>query len=189
MCMDDPKLRPYSAGAKYHHEALNGSGYPDGLTRKNIPLEGQIIRVADEFDAIVSKRQYKTHIGVTDTLKILIENANAGKNNPRIVKALLKVVIDDTIYEIFCTQGYLDYLKEQIKRLSQIEDYYNKMINSKTENKKSYYHEGMKMLFDNGETDENFKDIMTQYQEALVTRTEIIKNLNKELKEIKKLKV
>ena len=45
------------------------------------------------------------------------------------------------------------------------------------------------MLFDNGETDENFKDILSQYQEALVTRTEMIKNLNKELKEIKKLKV
>jgi len=72
-CMEDPKLRPYAAGTIYHHEALNGSGYPKGLTKKNIPIEGQIIRVADEFDAIVSKRQYKTHIGITDTLKLLIE--------------------------------------------------------------------------------------------------------------------
>ena len=75
MCMDDPKLRPYAAGPKYHHEALNGTGYPEGLTKKNIPIEGQIIRVADEFDAIVSKRQYKTHVGITDTLKLLIEES------------------------------------------------------------------------------------------------------------------
>ena len=88
MCMKDLKLRPYSAGPIYHHEALNGSGYPQGLTKKDIPYEGQIIRVADEYDAIVSKRQYKSHIGISDTLKILIENANNGKNNPLIVRKL-----------------------------------------------------------------------------------------------------
>ena len=33
MCMKDLKLRPYAAGAKFHHEALNGSGYPEGLTK------------------------------------------------------------------------------------------------------------------------------------------------------------
>ena len=59
MCMENLKLRPYANGALYHHEALNGSGYPNGVTKKDLPLEGQIIRVADEFDAIVSKRQYK----------------------------------------------------------------------------------------------------------------------------------
>ena len=36
MCMKDLKLRPYAAGAKFHHEALNGSGYPEGLTKKDI---------------------------------------------------------------------------------------------------------------------------------------------------------
>ena len=81
MCMKDLKLRPYAAGALYHHEALNGSGYPKGLTKKDIPYEGQIIRVADEYDAIVSKRQYKSHIGISDTLKILIENTKPSTNS------------------------------------------------------------------------------------------------------------
>ena len=47
MCMKDEKLRLYAAGPIYHHEGLNGSGYPRHLTVKDIPLEGQIIRVAD----------------------------------------------------------------------------------------------------------------------------------------------
>ena len=34
MCMKDLKLRPYSAGPLYHHEALNGTGYPRGLSKK-----------------------------------------------------------------------------------------------------------------------------------------------------------
>ena len=75
MCMQDTKLRPYANGPLYHHEALNGTGYPNHVTEKDIPLEGKIIRVADEFDAIVSKRQYKSHIGITDTLKYLVKEA------------------------------------------------------------------------------------------------------------------
>ena len=44
MCMKDLKLRPYASGALNHHEALNGTGYPNGLTKKDIPYEAQIIR-------------------------------------------------------------------------------------------------------------------------------------------------
>ena len=69
----DKALRPYYAGPYYHHEALDGTGYPQGLLKKDIPYEAQIIRVADEFDAIVSKRQYKSHINISDALKIIIE--------------------------------------------------------------------------------------------------------------------
>ena len=79
-------------------------GYPQGLSKSDIPYEAQIIRVADEYDAIVSKRQYKSHIGISDTLKILIENAQNGKNNPKIVKKLIKIVIEDIEYEIYLPQ-------------------------------------------------------------------------------------
>lgn len=189
MCLNDDKLRPYAIGPRCHHEALNGTGYPDGLKGFAIPYEAQIIRVADEYDAIVSKRQYKSHIGVTDTLKILIENAHNGKNNPRIVRALIRVVIDDTLYEISCTYNYIDYIKEQIKRLETIDKYNQKITSSKTESKQNYYKEGMKMLFTEGETFENYSSILLQYKQALDTRTNIINKLYAELKDIKKLKV
>ena len=45
--------------AEYHHEAINGSGYPEGLAGKDIPLEARIVAVADVFDALTSKRPYK----------------------------------------------------------------------------------------------------------------------------------
>jgi HD-GYP domain-containing protein (c-di-GMP phosphodiesterase class II) len=45
--------------AAYHHEALNGSGYPAGLADGAIPLEARIIAVADVFDALTSCRPYK----------------------------------------------------------------------------------------------------------------------------------
>ncbi|MGM0595118.1 MAG: HD domain-containing phosphohydrolase [Pseudomonadota bacterium] len=45
--------------AEYHHEALNGQGYPHGLSGEAIPIEARIIAVADIFDALTSKRPYK----------------------------------------------------------------------------------------------------------------------------------
>lgn len=183
-------------------------GYPRGLTKKNIPYEAQIIRVADEYDAIVSKRQYKSHIGISDTLKILIDNtkpgqeinkssalsmvaknAKMGKNNPAIVRILLKVVIEDIEYEIFLTQGYVGELKEELKRLKQVEKYKIAMDKAKTEKNKNYYLEGMKVLLKNDETPENFQSTYEEYQKAYETRKAIIENLYHEIKIIKKLKV
>lgn len=206
MCLDNPKLRPYAAGPKYHHESLNGTGYPDGLTKKDIPVEGQIIRVADEFDAIVSKRQYKTHIGITDTLKILIkeaqttipksvalksieENTKIGKLNPKIVKALFKVVIDDINYEISCIFDYTNYLDTQVQRLEQISKFNIKRERTKKEKKKEYYLEYMQSLFEKKENVRNFKYVLEEYRAAYLKRKEIIDNLYDEIKIIKKLKV
>ena len=189
MCMNDVNLRPYAAGPKSHHEALNGTGYPEGIKGDAIPIEAQIIRVADEFDAIVSKRQYKSHVGIIDTLKILIENAHNGKNNVPATKALKKVVIDDTINEISCAFDYLDYLKDNIKRLTQVKKYYDKMNSSNSEKQKNYYLEGMKMLFGKGETVDNFEGILDEYKKALVNKETQIDKLNSELKEIRKLKI
>ena len=206
MCMNDLKLRPYAAGPLYHHEALNGTGYPQGLTKKDIPYEGQIIRVADEYDAIVSKRQYKSHVGISDTLKILIdetkptpdysgtlnalaEEAKLGKSNPVIVRTLFKVVIDDIGYEITCTQSYVDNLLKEFDRFKKIEKYKNKMEKAKTEKNKNYYLEGIKLLLKPDESIDKISQIHQEYIEAYNTRKAIIDNLYSEIKEIKKLKV
>ena len=139
MCMKDPKLKPYAAGTLYHHEALDGSGYPNGVKGNQIPYEAQIIRVADEFEAISAKRQYKTHVGIVETLNMLINDAkpsekksvtnlrdglkiladetNVGKIDRKIVRALFKVAIDDIEYEISARMDYVEYLKSEIKRV------------------------------------------------------------------------
>lgn len=205
MCMEDLKLRPYANGPLYHHEALNGSGYPNGVTRKDLPLEGQIIRVADEFDAIVSKRQYKSHIGITDTLRLLVKeaqpipksialkslesNTQLGKLNPKIVKCLFKVVIEDTEYEISCIYDYLKYLNEQIKRLELIKQYNIKMQTTKKEKKKEYYKACIESLFEGGENINNFIYVLEEYSTVQLKKKEHINSLFNEIKEIKKLRV
>lgn len=164
-------------------------GYPQGLHKNEIPYEAQIIRVADEYDAIVSKRQYKSHIGISDTLKILIENAQNGKNNPKIVKKLIKIVIEDIEYEIYLTGSYINNLSSELERFKQIESYRQYMEKTKSQKNKNYYLEGMKVLLRDGETLENYMDIYNEYQNAYNARKAIIENLYKEIKIIKKLKV
>lgn len=189
MCMDDIKLRPYAAGPIYHHEALNGTGYPRGLTKKDIPLEGQIIRVADEFDAIASKRQYKSHIGVSDTLKMLVADVQAGKINKKALNCLFKVIIDDTNYEISGIFDYTKYLSSQIKRLEKIDELITKSEKIKSESKKEYIRTSAKYLFENGETFENYKNVLEEYKSAYAKRKEKINELFNEIKKIKKLRV
>ena len=205
ICMDDLKLRPYAAGPIYHHEALNGVGYPNALVKNEIPLEGQIIRVADEFDAIISKRQYKSHIEIIDTLKILlneckpIENPDSyrvpvkdksvGMLNPSIVNALIKVLIDDTEYEISCIMDYLKDLKNDIKRLSEIEKYDKKRQSASDTKKQNYYLEGMKSLLVGFETVDNYSDVLSSYRKIVDEKSILIDKLFNEIKLFKKLKV
>lgn len=195
MCMKDLKLRPYASGALYHHEALDGSGYPNGLTKKDIPMEGQIIRVADEYDAIVSKRQYKSHVDISNALDMLIEDATPkkgnkyGKINPKILKALIKVVIDDIEYEKYCVEEYAQYLDENIARLTEIDKYFNKMNEAKKEKDKIYYENGIKILLARDETIKNYADVLREYKDAKQIRSEILEKLDSEIKKIKKMKV
>lgn len=204
-CMKDPYLAPYSDGPWYHHEALNGTGYPRGLKGNDIPLSGQIIRVADEYDALVTKRHYKTHVNISETLKDLIkgaeppkqlvaldaitQNERMGKINPKPLRVLFNVVIDDVLYEISCVMNYTDYLKSQIKRLEKIEKYNDKRLNAKKEADRAYNEQLMNYYFQNGENLDNYLQVKSEYELALQVREKRIEDLYKEIKIIKKLKI
>lgn len=201
LCLKDRKLRPYYAGPYYHHEALDGTGYPQGLLKNKIPLEAQIIRVADEYDALVNKRQYKSHIGISDALKIIIENAQpssnapntkfskAGKNNKLIVKKLIKVVINDIEYEISSTMDYVAYLEKNLDRYKKIENYIKKRNSATKENDIIYYEEYIKMLLGPDEDIDNFQNLYQEFLDAYNLRKNMLEDLYKEIKIVKRLKV
>lgn len=207
LCYKDLNLRPYADGALYHHESLNGSGYPNGLTKKEIPYMAQIIRIADEYDALVTKRHYKTHVNISETLKTLIKDAKPeeyiktialeqlsddsklGKLNPKILKVFFKVIIDDTIYEIDCIKEYVSHLNNEVERLKLIDSFNNKMNLAKKEKKREYYLNGMKVLLHSGETIENYSTVLADYTKIINEKKFLINKLYDEIKIIKKLKI
>jgi len=88
--------------AEFHHEAINGKGYPDGIKGNEIPIEARIVAVADVFDALVSKRPYKEAWSNERAFEILKELAGEVLDED-CVSALL-----NNIDEIEKIQKYFD---------------------------------------------------------------------------------
>ena len=74
--------------ARHHHECWDGRGYPDGLAGERIPPEARIIKVADAFDALTSRRCYKEAWNVEKAARFLRESAGT-QFDPRCVEVLL----------------------------------------------------------------------------------------------------
>ena len=71
----------------YHHERLDGSGYPYGLSSEAIPLEARIVAVADTYDALTSDRPYREACSQYQARRVLNEEAGS-RLDPKAVNAL-----------------------------------------------------------------------------------------------------
>ncbi|MEO8430971.1 MAG: HD domain-containing phosphohydrolase [Acidobacteriota bacterium] len=63
---------------QHHHERLDGSGYPHGLSGDAIPLPVRIVTVADVFDALTSDRSYRGALKLEVALEVLVEGVQKG---------------------------------------------------------------------------------------------------------------
>lgn len=75
----------------YHHERLDGSGYPYGLHAEGIPIEARIVAVADTYDALTSDRPYRLACSEAEARRVLIEEARA-RLDPKAVHALFRAL-------------------------------------------------------------------------------------------------
>ncbi|WP_031480436.1 HD-GYP domain-containing protein [Maridesulfovibrio frigidus] len=86
---DNDLMATAKSVALTHHEKWNGTGYPEGLSGKNIPLEGRITAVADVFDALTSDRPYKEAWSDERAFDLLLKER--GKHfDPEIVEIFFK---------------------------------------------------------------------------------------------------
>jgi len=73
-----------------HHERINRSGYPDGLSGEEILLEARILAVADVVEAMVSHRPYRSALGIDKALEEISKNRGV-LYDPEVVNACLKL--------------------------------------------------------------------------------------------------
>jgi len=81
---------------KYHHEWVNGTGYPEGLKGDEIPFLASILTVADAFDAMTSNRSYRKKLDIKRAKEQLLEGAGI-QFNAKVIAVFIKVVIDNAV--------------------------------------------------------------------------------------------
>lgn len=97
-----------------HHERYDGKGYPRGIAGDAIPLMGRILCVADSFDAMVSKRNYKKAMPLEDALTVLREER--GKQfDPHLVDVFIEMIRDGKLQVRFNSSPEKIELKMALK--------------------------------------------------------------------------
>jgi len=80
--------------ARYHHERIDGNGYPDGLKGDEIPMGAKIVTLADSFDAMTTDRPYRERLPLPDVLADFRDNAGT-QFAPDVVSAFCRAFLKE----------------------------------------------------------------------------------------------
>jgi putative nucleotidyltransferase with HDIG domain len=87
-----PSLADLAPIVRAHHERIDGTGYPDGLSGNQIPMVARIVAVADAFHAMISKRPYRAAMPVMEALDNLRIGAGT-QFEPAIVDVMIDIIV------------------------------------------------------------------------------------------------
>ncbi len=87
---DEPFLQYAEIIAGTHHEKWDGSGYPAGLKRRDIPLLGRLMAIADVYDALVSVRPYKKAFSHEEAVQIILKETGT-QFDPILVTVFMEI--------------------------------------------------------------------------------------------------
>jgi putative two-component system response regulator len=89
LCGELRSLRLVRQIVRHHHEALDGSGYPDGLRGAAVPLLAQIVGIVDLYDAVTSSRPYREALPPEHAYAELRKECVHGRRDPRLVEMFI----------------------------------------------------------------------------------------------------
>jgi putative two-component system response regulator len=92
LCGNLRSLRAVRPIVRHHHERLDGSGYPDGLSGDAIPLVAAMIGIVDVYDAITTKRPYQRAQSIGHALEVLRQEADRGWRRRDLVNEFVTLV-------------------------------------------------------------------------------------------------
>jgi len=89
-----PLIKMAESIALNHHERWNGTGYPKGIKSGAIPIEGRIVNICDQYDALMNERPYKPSLNHRETFRIITEGDGRTMPDhfdPRVLNAFREV--------------------------------------------------------------------------------------------------
>lgn len=89
----EPLLQTAYSIARWHHERWDGRGYPDGLKGNEIPIEAQVVALADVYDALTSDRCYKKACPHEQAVEMIL-NGECGAFNPMLLECFVEIKDD-----------------------------------------------------------------------------------------------
>ena len=89
----EPLLQTAYSIARWHHERWDGRGYPDGLKGNEIPIEAQVVALADVYDALTSERCYKKACPHEQAVEMIL-NGECGAFNPMLLECFVEIKDD-----------------------------------------------------------------------------------------------
>ena len=92
ICRPMRSLRPVLPIIRHHHERWDGSGYPDRLCGEQIPLLARILQMADIYDAIMSRRSYKSSYPQDEALDLMRQEVDRGWRDPALFSLFLSII-------------------------------------------------------------------------------------------------
>lgn len=87
---EEPIVKTAYNICRWHHERYDGKGYPDGLVGDKIPIEAQVVALADVYDALTSVRCYKKAYSHEEAIAMILRG-ECGKFNPELIKIIAEI--------------------------------------------------------------------------------------------------
>ncbi|MBO5141721.1 MAG: HD domain-containing protein [Clostridia bacterium] len=127
MCLRYDEFKHLAPIIRAHHENYDGSGYPDGLRESLIPEEAKLIKVADVYDALTQKRQYKDGFKSSVAIQIMIEDVQKGKTGAKYIYYLCTYLVDELAKKIKELEDSIDIVKGNLETLKDLESIYKQI--------------------------------------------------------------
>ena len=92
ICRTLNSLSPVLPIIRHHHERVDGLGYPDGISGKELAIGPRIVSVADAYDAMTSNRPYRKGVPPGEAIKIFQNEKESGQWDPELVGEFIEMI-------------------------------------------------------------------------------------------------
>ena len=127
MCVRYNEFKNLASIVRAHHENIDGSGYPDGLVESLIPEVAKLIKIADVYDALTQRRQYKDGFKPSFAIQIMIEDVQKGKTGAKYLYFLVTYLVDELAKMIKETEEAILLVKDNLETLKDLENIYKQI--------------------------------------------------------------